>query len=334
LDNLPKVGEVLKKTVRVFTNYETSSAEFSENFPNSSLEQSEYELHLNESGPADMALVLGHARPSMWVQDCPLGIYKLIQDPPQPGLFGRFTRYAPAWADETLTPFPAATYPKRLISKHPAIYNWHLGISFDEVVSLDVSNKTGDISCIASTKQDLPGHTKRFEFVQQIEQSEFTIDVFGRGRARQLPHGKLDGLLPYRYSIAIENTVHDHYFTEKIMDCWLAGTVPIYFGAQDLEKYFPRDSFIRLNELDYEDFAKRVKAGEFSREEFERRKIAVSMAKEVVIEKFSMHALISSVLARGQRNEPFQHSGRVLVSDLDSYCHSFRDWAASKVKRA
>ena len=324
----------MKKTVRVFTNYETSSDQFSENFPSSSLQQSEYELHLNESGPADLALVLGHARPGMWVKDCPLGIYKLIQDPPQPGLFGRFTRFAPSWADETLTPFPAATYPSRNISKHPAIYNWHLGISYDEVVSLDSSQKTLDISCIASTKQDLPGHSKRFEFVQEIEQSNLAIDVFGRGRAKPLPKGKLDGLLPYRYSIAIENTMHDDYFTEKVMDCWLAGTVPIYYGALNLEEYFPKDSFIRLNHLDYEDFAKRVKAGEFSSEAFERRRAAVVQAREIVIEKFSMHALVASTLERGMGHLPFNHTGRVLVSDLDSYSHAFRDWVAAKVKRA
>jgi hypothetical protein len=318
----------VKKTVRVFTNYETSSDEFSENFPNNSLNQSDYVLHLNESGPADLALVLGHARPAMWVEGCSLGIYKLIQDPPQPGLFGRFTRFAPSWADETLTPFPSATYPKRPISRHPAIYNWHLGISFDEVLTLDVSQKTRDLSCIASTKQDLPGHSKRFDFVQRIEDSNQEIDVFGRGRAKPLPKGKLDGLLPYRFSIAIENTVHDDYFTEKIMDCWLAGTVPIYFGAPNLEDYFPKDSFIRLNSLDYEDFAKRVDAGEFSQEEFQRRRTSVQQARESVIENFSMHALVMSVLERGESSHPFKNSGRVSVSDLDSYSHAFRDWVA------
>jgi hypothetical protein len=324
----------LKKTVRVFTNYETSSDEFSENFPNSSLNQSDYVLHLNESGPADLALVLGHARPGMWVEDCPLGIYKLIQDPPQPGLFGRFTRFAPTWADETLTPFPEETYPKRLISKHPATYNWHLGISFDDVVSLDVSSKYFDISCIASTKQDLPGHSNRFEFVQQLEQSNLAVSVFGRGRSQPLPNGKLEGLLPYRYSIAIENTAHNDYFTEKVMDCWLAGTVPIYYGALNLEEYFPKDSFIRLNTLDYEDFAKRVKAGEFSQEGFEQRRAAVSQARETVIENFSMNAMILSMLERGKARNSTRHLGKVSVSDFDSFSHSLRDWLALRLKHA
>ena len=333
MDRNKEVGEVLKKTVRVFTNYETSSAQFAENFPNSSLAQSDYELLLNESGPADLALVLGHARPGMWVEDCPLGVYKLIQDPPQPGIFGRFTRFAPRWADITLTPFPAETYPRRRIELHPAIYNWHLGISFDHVVSLDTLTKTKGISCIASTKQDLPGHSKRFQFVQNIEDSNLSIDVFGRGRTHPLPDGKLDGLLPYRYSIAIENTVHDDYFTEKIMDCWLAGTVPIYFGALNLEDYFPSDSFIRLHSLDFEEFRQRVNSGEFSHEDFEWRKPFVEKARALTIEKFSLHALVAGVIGRGKQDQRFQRNGRISLSDLDSYSHSLRDWVALRARR-
>lgn len=324
----------MKKVVRVFTNYQTSIEEFRENFPRSSLTQLNYELHLNESGAADVALVLGHARPGMWVKDCPLGIYKLIQDPPQPGLFGRFTRFAPNWADQTLTPFPSETYPARGIASHPAIYNWHLGINFDEVSTLDVSNKPLNMSCVASTKQDLPGHSRRFEFVRQIETSNLEIDVFGRGRAKPLINGKLKGLLPYQYSIAIENTAHNDYFTEKVMDCWLSGAVPIYFGASNLEKYFPKESFIRLNNLDFTDFKLRVESGEFSQANFEFRKSAVAEARQIVIEKFSMHSLISDLIKRGERNPPFMHRGKISVVDLDSYSHALRDWIALRVQHA
>jgi hypothetical protein len=318
--------------VRVFTNYRTSIEEFGRNFPRSSLIQPDYEVHLNESGPADMALVLGHARPGMWVKNCHLGIYKLIQDPPQPGIFGRYTRYAPAWADETLTPFPDETCPNRRIALHPAIYNWHLGITFDEVLSLDISDKPLNMSCIASTKRNLPGHFRRFEFVRQIEKSNLEIDIFGTGRTRQLPDGKLHGLLQYRYSIAIENTVHDNYFTEKILDCWLAGAVPIYYGAANLEKYFPSASFIRLNSLDFEEFESRFNTGEFTLANFASRQDAVAEARRIVIETFSMNYLISLVIQRGELNPQAQSRKRVSVVDLDSYSHCFRDLIAFRIK--
>ncbi len=34
------------------------------------------------------------------------------------------------------------------------------------------------------------------------------------------------------------------YITEKIFDCFFAGTIPIYLGAPDIEKYIPKDCFI------------------------------------------------------------------------------------------
>lgn len=324
----------MKKILRVFTNYKTSSDEFRDNFPNSSLSQKGYELLLNQSGPADAALILGHAQPGMWVEGCPLGIYKLIQDPPQTGFFGRFTRFAPKWADETLTPFPEQTRPQRRIAKHPAVYNWHLGITFDEITSLDFPKKYFDISCIASTKRDLPGHSERFKFVHQLESSSLAIDVYGRGRSRELIEGKAQGLLPYRYSIAIENTSHNDYFTEKVMDCWLTGTVPIYFGAPNLETYFPKESFIQLEKLDFDNFMKRVREGEFSEIDFERRKSAMAEARAIVIEKFSMHALALNILSRREGQMPIERSGKILISDFDSYSHGLRDWAATRLKHA
>ena len=36
----------------------------------------------------------------------------------------------------------------------------------------------------------------------------------------------------------MENTKLPSYFTEKIIDCFLSGTIPIYYGCVNIEKYF------------------------------------------------------------------------------------------------
>jgi hypothetical protein len=54
-------------------------------------------------------------------------------------------------------------------------------------------------------------------------------------------------LAPYRFSLAIENSVGPHLWTEKVADCFLAWTVPLYFGCTNLEQYFPEDSFLRVD---------------------------------------------------------------------------------------
>jgi hypothetical protein len=46
------------------------------------------------------------------------------------------------------------------------------------------------------------------------------------------------------FSIAIENAVNTNYFTEKIVDCFLTGTIPIYYGCPNIEQFFNSDGII------------------------------------------------------------------------------------------
>jgi hypothetical protein len=71
------------------------------------------------------------------------------------------------------------------------------------------------------------------------------VDLFGRA-ARPIDD-KWDGLAPYHFSLAIENTVATDYWTEKVADCFLSWTCPIYNGAPNLADFFPRDSFIQID---------------------------------------------------------------------------------------
>jgi hypothetical protein len=62
---------------------------------------------------------------------------------------------------------------------------------------------------------------------------------------------KWDGLKAYKYSIAIENSAHLHYFTEKIMDCFLALSMPIYWGCPNILDYFPEKAIILIDINDF-----------------------------------------------------------------------------------
>ena len=55
---------------------------------------------------------------------------------------------------------------------------------------------------------------------------------------------KLETLSKYRFSLCLENMPMEGYVTEKIFDCFYAGTVPIYRGGSRIEKYVPTDTFI------------------------------------------------------------------------------------------
>lgn len=59
---------------------------------------------------------------------------------------------------------------------------------------------------------------------------------------------KNDVLSDYRFTIAFENTELPGYTTEKIVDAWLAGSVPIYWGNPAFTIDFTPDSCLSLYE--------------------------------------------------------------------------------------
>lgn len=48
----------------------------------------------------------------------------------------------------------------------------------------------------------------------------------------------------YKFSMAFENSSFPGYVTEKIVQAWAAGTIPIYWGAPDIAHEFNEDAFI------------------------------------------------------------------------------------------
>ena len=64
---------------------------------------------------------------------------------------------------------------------------------------------------------------------------------------------KVATLSNYRFALCFENTAFPGYVTEKIFDCFVAGCIPIYLGAPDIEDLVPAGSFIDAR--DFHDFA-------------------------------------------------------------------------------
>lgn len=56
----------------------------------------------------------------------------------------------------------------------------------------------------------------------------------------------------FKFTLALENSCVNGYITEKITDAFIANTIPIYFGANDIKKEFNSKSFINI--LDFSTF--------------------------------------------------------------------------------
>lgn len=74
------------------------------------------------------------------------------------------------------------------------------------------------------------------------------VDRFGKGI--NFIENKKDGLLNYCFSIAMENTRENHYFSEKIIDCFLTETIPIYWGCRSITQIFDSRGIIFFDSED------------------------------------------------------------------------------------
>ena len=119
-------------------------------------------------------------------------------------------------------------------------------------------------SLIASSQNKLKGHKLRHKIAKYIKNNELNIAVIGRGYKPF--ENKEDGLKSFRYSIVIENSSEQDYFTEKVVDACLLETIPIYWGAPNISKYFDIRGFIVCNSSDeIEDALKNLSIRDYNR---------------------------------------------------------------------
>ena len=101
------------------------------------------------------------------------------------------------------------------------------------------------VSIISSNKKATYGHKLRHDIIDNFKDK---IDTYGRGyKPIEL---KTEGLVDYRFSIVVENTKMDYYFTEKIIDCFMTGTIPIYYGCPSVDKFFDINGILVFDSID------------------------------------------------------------------------------------
>lgn len=105
--------------------------------------------------------------------------------------------------------------------------------------------KTKNCSLVSSDKRMCPLHNYRIAIAELLEVTDKNIDIYGTLNKQWIPI--IETLQDYRFSIIIENFIDDEYFTEKLLNCFATGTIPIYHGARNIGKHFNLDGIIRFD---------------------------------------------------------------------------------------
>ena len=135
------------------------------------------------------------------------------------------------------------TFNKQLIDKDPDKYKF---IPADwcciEAASHGGNEKSKLVSMLNSTKVGIDRPLRH----RVVERYSNKIDTFGGGTQVDL---KSDTLNSYMFSIAMENSIDDFYYTEKIIDCFITKNVPIYRGAKNIGDFFDARGIIQWTNI-------------------------------------------------------------------------------------
>jgi len=131
---------------------------------------------------------------------------------------------------------------------------WHPhGGSWIDFNLWGMNEKKKNISLIRSEKKSMRGHQLRHEIAERF--GNLITDTYGYDNKIIR---KFDGVAPYRFSVIIENEKAPGYFTEKLIDCFSVGTIPIYWGCTDLERFFDLDGVVEVES--FEDVNKAIES--------------------------------------------------------------------------
>jgi hypothetical protein len=258
----------------------------------------------------DYSVVLNNLETGVSTHCPPDKVYRIVQEPPTE--FLKEWHINPSYSSKTFTCDPEYSGDE-YIRSHPMV-PWHINRDYDFLASTPVPDKTSKLSWITSTKNFLEGHKTRMGFLGDVANRIPELELIGTNihhisnpEARKqnseeqqrlgfkIVEDKWAGLAPYKYSLAIENFSGPDYWTEKLADCFLSWTLPIYYGCTNLEDYFPADSFVRID-INNPEEATRVIKQTIQANSWEKRINAISEARNLVLNEYQLFPAMSKFL--------------------------------------
>ncbi len=139
--------------------------------------------------------------------------------------------------------------------------------------TIGIKPKSKFVSMVSSKKKSCRLHRFRYKLARKMAKKYESVDVFG---LQEWVHIN-ETLEDYMFSIVIENNSIDNYFTEKILNCFAVGTIPICLGCTNIGDFFNRDGIIEVSK--WTNFKKLI--GKLNSDEYVRRMSAVKENHEL-----------------------------------------------------
>ena len=119
---------------------------------------------------------------------------------------------------------------------------------------LDIASKDKFCVLIANNPEGL--RINLYNSISKYKQ----IDGYGNMFNRPLRKSKFELLPEYKFCLCPENSIYDGYVTEKLIDAYAGGTVPIYSGDTGIDRDFEPTAFLNYQDwLNIDAMVERIK---------------------------------------------------------------------------
>ena len=146
------------------------------------------------------------------------------------------------------------TYDKEILNSCKNSYFLTFGTTW--IHDYEFKEKKFQISHLTGHKNTTEGHNLRqkIHYKQELIKTPKDFYISKYGGVENFANNKILGdnknqLFDSQFHICIENSREDNYFTEKIIDCFVTKTIPIYWGCPNIDNWFDLNGIIVVNNL-------------------------------------------------------------------------------------
>lgn len=190
---------------------------------------------------------------------------------------------------------------------------WFDNISRTYLENRKIQPKPKKLGWITSNKCFSFGHKKRMQMILKLKKAGI-VDLYGSGF--EYVETKIDCLEQYKYTISMENNINEkNWITEKLSDCFMARTLPFYFGTDEVLKYFPEKSMIRFDPDDK--FLVEKITEIINSDLYLERMDYIEEARNLALDKYNTFEQISKKISQHHKQNPTGEKQQIFVKGKD-----------------
>lgn len=173
------------------------------------------------------------------------------------------------------------------------------------------------ISIICSDKKITNDHKVRYEFTYNLKKYfGENLDWYGQGV--NPINDKWQAIKNYKYHIVIENGQRDNLISEKLFDAYLGLSFPLYFGAPNINDYFPKNSLRKINIYNFEETLNTIEKI-LSSDTYEKNYNTLLDSRDLVLSKYNFISRIYEIIDSSQNKKSHLKKEPVILKNVNHY---------------